>query len=107
MIPSDTSPDHYAENPDDDAPQCAKGPLHQNPANPFAEGAITPFDEKPGEASVFPSFVGLVIGSVEIGLTKKRRLLREYPGLSDNTNMYSGKDASMHNRNLYSLFWQV
>ena len=70
-------------------------------------GAISPFDEKPGEASVFSKFVGLVVGSVEIGLTKKRRLLREYAGLSDNTNMYSGKDASMQDRNLFSLFWQV
>ncbi len=70
-------------------------------------GAISPFDGKPGEASVFPAFVDLVVGSVEIGLTKKRRLLREYAGLSDNTNLYSGKDASMQDRNLFSLFWQV
>ena len=72
---------------------------------PVCGGAISPFDEKPGEASVFPAFVGLVVGSGEIGITKKRRLLREYAGLSDNTNMYSGKDASMQDRNLFSLFW--
>jgi len=67
-------------------------------------GAIPPLDEKAGEASVFSAFVGLVGWSVEIGLTKKRRLLREYAGLSNNTNMYSGKDASMQNRNLFSFF---
>jgi hypothetical protein len=74
---------------------------------PHPTGAIPPLDEKAGEASVFSAFVGLVGWSVEIGLTKKRRLLREYASLSDNTNMYSGKDASMQNRNLFSLFWEV
>jgi len=34
-------------------------------------GAGVPFDEKPGEAGVFPEFVGVVVGSVEIGITKK------------------------------------
>lgn len=42
---------------------------------------------------------------VEIGLTKKRRLLQEYAGLRNNTNTYSGKDASMQDHNLFSLFW--
>ncbi len=68
-------------------------------------GAISPFDEKPGEASVFPAFVGLVAGSIEIGLTKKRRLVQEDADLSDHANTYSGKDASMQDRNLFSLFW--
>jgi hypothetical protein len=68
-------------------------------------GAVTPLDQKPGEASVFSAFVGLVGCLVEIGLTKKRRLLREYAVLSYHPNTYSGKDASMHDRNLFSLFW--
>ena len=68
-------------------------------------GAISPLDGKQGEAGVFPAFVGLVGGSVEIGLTEERRLLREYAGLSNNTNTYPGKDASMQDRNLFSIFW--
>jgi hypothetical protein len=71
----------------------------------FEEGAIPPFDRKPSETSVFSIFVGFVGRSAETGLTKKRRSLREYANLSGNTNRYSGKDASMQDRNLFSLFW--
>ncbi len=53
----------------------------------------------------FFAFVGLVSKSCRIGLTKKRRLLRECGSLSDSTNTHSGKDASMQDRSLYSLFW--
>jgi hypothetical protein len=78
---------------------------HQLAFAPHSTGAVSPLDEKPGKPSVFSEFVGLVDWSVEIGLTKKRRLLRECGSLSDNTNTHSGKDTSMHDRNPFSLFW--
>ncbi|MDP6720990.1 MAG: hypothetical protein QGF59_20155, partial [Pirellulaceae bacterium] len=54
-------------------------------------GAISPVDKNPREASVFPASVSLVGGVWESGLTKKRRLLREYARLSYHTKHVSRK----------------
>ena len=48
---------------------------------PGTGGAVSPFDENAGETRVFFKDDWFSAGELKIGLTKRRRLLREYAGL--------------------------